>query len=196
MDTKALDSAAKFSAALAGVALAAPQASGAIVGLNFTPNPVTYGPTQTVSITDTLAAPVAQFQQFNNSDGKTLSADLPPISGFAYITVGQPITTGATFFSLISIGATVGDTGTFAFLTATNNVGWIRVNFGGAGGPVTYLAGAWNNTPGGAIISGGGAVGAVPETSTTIALAGLATLAAGVGIRKARRRKMKSVSAS
>ncbi|MEO0796688.1 MAG: hypothetical protein AAFX93_16080 [Verrucomicrobiota bacterium] len=179
----------KFGAALASAAIAGSPASAAIVSLSFSPTSVATGSSNFISVSDTLGAPIGLVFEINN--GVKGFGTAAGITGFASFAPGATVSTGAAFGTAFSFSSGASFTANFGFITAANQVGWIQLQFGGLGGPITNVAGAWNDTPGQSIISGGGAVGTVPETSTTIALAGLATLAAGVGLRKARRRKSK-----
>ena len=68
-----------------------------------------------------------------------------------------------------------------AFKNQSGQVGWIKMNLGGLGGDIHYLAGAYNDREGGTIH-----VGAVPEPATT-GLAALGLLALGArGVRRLR----------
>ena len=127
--------------------------------------------------------------QWNDSLGKSFSINggAGDLAGFIYAPLSNVITTGMTFNSGIGVGTTQSGTATFGFLTSANQVGWIKMNFGGAGGAITYLAAAYNNTPGGAIHSG---TFTVPEPTGLAALAGLA-----LGAATLRRRRKQSVKA-
>ena len=101
------------------------------------------------------------------------------------------ITVGQAFTSALIIGASAAGTATFGFLTNANQVGWIRMNLAGTGGAISYLAAAFNNTPGGTIHSGATA----PEPSTAALLAGIGLLAMGApGIRRLRKRREKDAA--
>ena len=124
------------------------------------------------------------FLQWNDSIGKTFSYNggVGDIAGFVYAPLSNVVTTGMSFVSGYGVGTSGSGTATFGFLTKANQVGWIRINFGGVGGAITYLAAAYNDTPGGIIHSG---TFAVPEpTSGMAALAGLAIGAAGMRRRR------------
>lgn len=132
------------------------------------------------------------FFQFNDTFGKSLfalaSGDLV---GFRVATYSNAITTGMAFGGPLHYGPGASGVKTFGFKTTGNQVGWIRINFGGLAGAIDYLAAAYNDTPGGNIHAGKREVfsNAVPEPSTA-ALAGLGALALGaVGLRKMRRKQ-------
>ena len=124
--------------------------------------------------------------QWNDSLGKSFSANgqAGDLVGFQYAPLSNIITTGQTFNTGIGVGTSQSGTATFGFLTKTNQVGWIKMNFGGVGGAITYLAAAFNSTPGGAIHAG---TFAVPEPTGLAALAGLA-----MGAATLRRRRKQS----
>ena len=131
------------------------------------------------------------FFQFNDTSGKSIMA-VGNLVGIRNATYSNAITTGMAFEAGI-LGVGYGATGvkTFGFLTLGNQVGWIRMNLGGAGGAITYLAAAYNDTPGGNIHAGRFEefTSAVPEPSSA-ALAGLGALALGaVSLRKMRRKQ-------
>lgn len=124
------------------------------------------------------------FRQFNDMFGKSFSnaAGNGDVAGFVFAPAGNIITTGMAFQTVYGVLSTSTGTATFGFKTTANEVGWIRINFGGFGNAVTYLAAAYNNTPGGQIVSG---QSAIPEPLTGMgALAGLALGAAGIRRRR------------
>lgn len=175
---------ATFGVALSGLA-AADAAQGAIVSL--TPNPGTV-PFATGSNLVTLGPPGLSFQQFNNPGGKsfgyTFGSGSSAIAGFRSTTVGNVISTGLAFNPYIILSPSETGTGTFAFLTNADQVGWFRMNFGGSGGAITYLGAAFESTPGVPIVAG-----AVPEPAT-VGLFGLGVLALGAaGVRRMRKRR-------
>lgn len=168
-------------AALAG----AEAAEGAVVSL--TPNPATqpFQGAASAGSNISLGSPGLTFFQFNDTLGKTLR---PGPGGFSWrsTTFGNVITTGLGFQSNRGIGTSATGTETFAFLTSSNQVGWIRIHLGGTGGAITYLAAAFQNTPGDPIVAGGAAV---PEPAT-VGLFGLGVLAMGAaGVRRLRKKK-------
>jgi hypothetical protein len=119
----------------------------------------------------------------NDSIGKTLNALYGfALVGFNIALASQTITVGQSFVKFTTFGTGAAGIATFGFKTAANQVGWLKLDFGGPLGPVTFLAAARNDEPGGSIHSGTGAA-AVPEP-TSLALAGLAALALGARARR------------
>jgi hypothetical protein len=172
-----------FGAGLACAGLA-PSAEAAIVNLTPSPQTVAY-----LGGCIPIDLGPAAFIQCNDVQGKTMYAAASlGIVGLRTAPASSAITVGQAFVGAIFRGVGGTGTSTFAFLTTANQVGWFRVNFGAPFGPLTYLGGAFNDTPGGSIHSG---TSAVPEPAT-LALLGLAGLAAGArGIT--RRRETKSL---
>ncbi len=100
----------------------------------------------------------------------------------------SPFTVGMATYGYVLVPSLAAGTYTFGFVTPGNQAGWIRMSFDPVPGAITYLAAAYNTTPGAGIIAGSLAE-PIPESSTTMAFAGLATLATGIGVRKLRKRK-------
>lgn len=177
--------AATFGAALSAMYLAPTAVEADIVDL--TPNlpaSMPYGASTFTFDFVPGSATGMDFLQWNDSLGKSFSynAGAGDIAGFVYAPLSNLVTTGMSFVSGYGAGTSASGTATFGFRTHANQVGWIRINFGGTGGPITYLAAAYNDTPGGSIHSG---TFAVPEPSTGMAaLAGLAMGAAGMRRRR------------
>lgn len=174
---------AAFGAALSALA-GADAAEGAIVALTANPGTLPYGGGTVIS----LAPAGLTFFQFNNTTWKAFGTNFattsPNLVGFRPATVGNTITTGGSWTIYQSVSAAATGTGTFAFLTSSNQVGWIRMNFGGSGGAITYLGAAFESTPGNPIVAG-----AIPEPAT-VGLFGLGILALGAaGVRKMRKRR-------
>ena len=145
------------------------------------------GPVPYVSSTAfRLLGGAVDFVQFNDTTGKTIFVR-SDIAGIRSAPFSNVITTGMTFKTSFSMGTSASGTKTFGFITTGNQVGWIKMNLGGLGGDITYLAAAYNDTPGGNILSG--TFSTVPEPSTA-ALTGLGALALGaVSLRKMRRQR-------
>jgi hypothetical protein len=179
-------SVATFGAAMSTMYLA-PSAQADIVDLFPSPGSVAYGGGGYVGIIPGGAT--YDWFQWNDGIGKTFYpiGDLAGIN-LSLLGYSNYITNGAVFYSGIGAGPSLSGTYTFGFLTTAGQVGWIKVNFGGAGGPVTYLAAAYETDVGTGIHIGTGA-SAIPEPSSFAAL-GLGALALGaVGVRRMRKGK-------
>jgi len=169
---------AGFGAALAATA-AAPEANATIIPL--TPNPSGLATSNNTLVDLGIGGPHPfDFWQTNASTGKTLrgvsySATNLNIAGFAQAQFSQLITSGIGFAQNLYISTAASGTATYAFKTNAAQLGWIRMNLGGTDGAITYLAAAFNDTPGGTI--GAGQL-AVPEPISA-ALLGLGLLALG-----------------
>jgi len=181
---------ASFGAAMASLSLTHYADAGII---DLTPNLNASQPFQgsapAGSIQAILGGPI-DFFQFNDTIGKTINV-LGNLVGIRNATYSNAITTGMAFSNIIRLGLGSSGVRTFGFLTAANQVGWIRMDLGGAAGAITYLAAAFNDTPGGDIHAGRFEefTSAVPEPSSA-ALAGLGALALGaVSLRKMRRKQ-------
>jgi len=183
-----------YCTALSSVALIGNPASAAIVNLTFTPNVLPYQAVPTYGLSIAInEIPGAAFFQFNDTYGRSIRTTLSGTntitalkSAFSNSTV-DPASTG--FYGFLPAPLSFNPVGTqvMGFKTASNQVGWVVIQFGPLGGSINYLAGAFNTTPGDSIVTP--SLAAIPETSTSIALAGLSMLAAGVGIREKRRRR-------
>jgi len=181
IQNKSISHIAGFGAALSALAVA-PAVDAAVVAL--TPSPGTmFSSSGYVSL-----GAAGNFFQFNDLVGKSL---YPGTGGFSWLAAAfsSTITSGMAFSGTLHIGAAVAGTQTFAFKNGANQVGWVKMNLGGSGGAITYLAAAFNNTPGGGILAGTlnePTPAAVPEPSP---LAALAIFALGAtGVRRHRQR--------
>ena len=131
----------------------------------------------------------ADFYQFNDTIGKTLRV-FGDLAGIRIATYSNAITTGMAFSQQLNFGTADAALRTFGFLTTSNQVGWIKIDFGGSGGAISYLAAAYNDEPDGNIHAGKFETvsTAVPEPSS--AALGLGMLALGaVGLRNIRRKQ-------
>ena len=172
--------AATFGVAMSAIA-GAEIAEGAVVSLTPNPGTVPWSTYRSVSLgvsgLSFLAVNATVYKAFGN-------AGFGSLSSFRGTTAGNLITTGLSFKSVYTaVPSSASGTQTFAFKTASNNLGWIRIHFGGTGGADTDLAAAYETTAGAPIVAG-----AVPEPGAG-ALFGLGLLALGaVGVKKRRRR--------
>lgn len=189
---------AGFGAAMSTLAMT-PHADGTVVSLTADPGAVSYSAARTSPIGVNVIAekPNFDFIQFNDSRGKSFLAAGTVISGFRQVAFSSAITTGQTFTGGFSLSPSASGTATYGFRTTANQVGWIRMDLGGPGGPISYLAAAFNDTPGGSIGAGHVVAAPIPEVSTgTFFLAGLGTLALGaVGVRRLRKRRSETSEA-
>jgi hypothetical protein len=125
------------------------------------------------------------FFQYNDAIGKTFFTSFggaAGIVGFVSANATSILTVDRTFVGTLNPG--VDGIRTFGFLTDQNQVGWFRLDLGGAGGDIHYLAAAFNDEPGAPIH-----IGSTPEPATT-ALLGLSLLAMGArGVRRLREQR-------
>ncbi len=193
---------AAFGAALSTLAVA-PQAQAGAISLIAVPGSVVFNSNTDVNLLTSGSLSIFSFHQYNDSVGKTLSfLDGPIISANVstmltsgmFVGAGQScgLTTG-TFGVCFGPGAS--GTHTFGFENSGGNLGWFQLNLGGTGGPVTFLAGAYETTPGATIHVGtlSGGETAVPEP-TAMGLGGLGLLALGATEIR-RRRKARTTQA-
>jgi hypothetical protein len=165
----------------------------AVVSVTTNPTSVAYDPSATPTIntiTLTGSGISTSFQQNNDTVGKDLSAN-PGLAGWIEVVEGTSITGGLSFNSSLSIGPNVNGDKFYAFKLSDGGqdyFGWVKMNLGGAGGAISYLAAAFQTDSGGPILAGQGpGGGAVPEPATA-AIFGLATLVAGARGFNARRK--------
>lgn len=194
---------AAFGAALSTLVVA-PQAQAGAVGLNFSPNSVPAGGgTSTGSSVQFRStggsATVFAVWQWNDLIGKTVATVGSSDSSYGSLiraSFSNSLTTGLFGTSALFFGPGASGLATFGFLTPGGNLGWFQINLGGTGNPVTYLAGAYNTTPGASIHVGTLPPGplTVPEPATE-GLAGLALLALGATeIRRRRKAQAKQAT--
>ncbi len=181
--------AAAFGAAMASM-YAAPELQADIIDLTFTPNINSYNPGPGYFIVPILIDQVgANFSQFNDFFGKTLVQG--SLTGVQLVNASSTLNAGTFMgapFIAAGNGFSAAATGTaFVGFSFNGNVGWFSLNLGGPGGAITYLGGEYGSM--GESVHVGGTSPAVPETGSTLALAGLSLLALGaVGVRLNRAR--------
>lgn len=165
----------------------------AVVSVTTNPTSVAYDPSATPTIntiTLTGSGISTTFSQYNDIGGKDLSAT-PGLAGWIEVAEGAPIHGGLPFNSLLPINLNLNGDKFYAFKLIDGGqdyFGWVKMNLGGLGGNVTYLAAAFQTVSGGPILAGEGpGGGAVPEPATA-AIFGLATLVAGARGLKSRRK--------
>jgi hypothetical protein len=126
------------------------------------------------------------FYQYNDGIGKTFFANFggaAGIVGFVSASATSILTADRRQF-VGTVNPGLDGIRTFGFLTDEDQVGWFRLDLGGAGGDIHFLAAAFNDEPGVPIH-----VGSTPEPATT-ALLGLSLLAMGArGIRRLRQQR-------
>ena len=178
---------AGFGAAMASV-YAIPEAHATIIPISFSPASVGFssGPSAATVAFSTASGPVTSVLQFNNQWGKSIDAGQTSGAAVFNAAAGSLVSPGPATSGPGWLSQTTAATGSgyIGFRTGTGNVGWFEVNWGGAGGTVKYLKGAYANA-GESIIVGQLATG-VPEPSE-IGLLTLGLLALGAaGVRQRR----------
>jgi PEP-CTERM motif len=124
------------------------------------------------------------FYQFNDTFGKTLNTNGGGIAGFVSARASSNLTSDRFFTGGINFGPSSDGIRTFGFVTDLGQLGWFRLDLGGTGGDVHYIAAAFNDEPGAPIH-----IGSTPEPATT-ALLGLSLLAMGArGVRRLREQR-------
>jgi hypothetical protein len=191
--------AATFGAAVSALVVAnAAGAEAAIVDLTPTIGSVSIpflGPASAGSFVN--LGPLGSFYQWNDTYGKTIGA----FDAFGFRPAqASSVASPATIAGAGEVNFGTGATGTvFVAFTQGNYAGWLKLNLGGSGGAIHYLAAAYNDTPGGTIHVGSTSGGEAPEPATTalIALGLLALGARGVQrLRESRRASSPDTTAS
>ena len=179
---------AGFGAAMASV-YAIPEAHATIIPISFNPDSVKFS----------IASSLVSFKTASNNnilgmlvrnDASEKKLFLTTYASLAVKSVGQTISAGQ-FRGTHNLGESPNAAGTayIGFRSNTGGAGWFAVNWGGTGGAITFLKGAYNFAEGGSIVVGQMAVG-VPEPSEIglFTLGLLALGAAGVRLRREARK--------
>lgn len=195
---------AHYGAAMTGMFVLTAPASAAIVGLDFSPVSLPFSSTTFTTYafdavemrTDVGSGLIGSFGQFNDLLGKSVIAGSVVGPGgvdlLGPLSTGNPVSALQSFLSTgIGFGTSASGTNLFGFRTTDNRFGWLRLDFGGSGGPVSYLDGAFNTTTGQGIVAG--SLTAVPEPGSA-ALMGLTALAAGATALRRKKKRVETAS--
>lgn len=177
---------AGFSAALAALGAAAP-ADAVIIDLTFDPSSVAYGGGADVYPRTLSGGYFAELiTVVNNAGGKRFTFTY---FDAAIVTPNQNITDGILITGTPMFTFPASASGTVTMAIDFAGVGWFRVNLGGPGGPITFLAASTQTEMGVPITAGQTSASNPVPLPATLPLAGLGVLALGAaGLRRRRRR--------
>jgi PEP-CTERM motif len=184
-----------FGAAVSALAVShAPAAEASIVDLTPTVGSVTItykggfggGGGSVVSL-----GAAGSFFQYNDFVGKSLAGTNYGLA-FRFAQQSSILSAAMSFAPFLNVSKAAAGTAFLGFKNSSSQIGWLKVNWGGPGGSVHYLAGAYNDQLRGSIHVGD--TSDVPEPATT-SLVALGLLAAGArGVRRLREKRRQEVA--